>query len=285
MTKRPAFQFYPSDWRTDPGLRLCSLAARGLWADMLCLMHEAEPYGHLTLSDGREITGAMLARLVGEGSGEVADLLSELEDNSVFSRNDDGIIFSRRMVRDEAIRNARAAGGPLGAADGVKGKEHGAKGGRPKKQKPPLPETERGVSEPPPSSSSSSPTPSVEDDDVDARAIVDAEFEPIADVEALDPDGTPTFARQCAEAAGIAIVTPRAIATVIDLTRVWLAAGATSDEILTCIKQGVANATEPIHSLRYFDAAVRQTVARRRNGVAPTPRQPSGRRSPWVKRT
>lgn len=120
------------------------------------------------------------------------------------------------------------------------------------------------------------------EDDVDARAIIEAEFEPVADVDALDPDGTPTFARQCAEAAGLRIATPTAITTAIDLTRLWLTNGATQDEILTCIKQGVANAPEPIHSLRYFDAAIRQTVARRRNGVAPTPRRPTGRRSAWT---
>ena len=30
--KRPAFQFYPSDWRKDMALQSCSVAARGLWA-------------------------------------------------------------------------------------------------------------------------------------------------------------------------------------------------------------------------------------------------------------
>ena len=287
MTKRPAFQFYPSDWRTDPGLRLCSIAARGLWAEMLCIMHEAEPYGHLTLSDGREITIPMLARLVGESRGEVSELLDELGENGVFSRTEHDIIFSRRMVRDEAVRNARAAGGHLGAPHGEKGKAHGAKGGRPKKAKPPLLETERGDNLPPPSSSSSSSSsssPSVVEEDVDARASDEAEFEAIGDTDAIDADGTPTFARQCAEAAGVAIASPNAIRTAIDLTRTWRAAGAEPDEIIACIKQGVANAPEPIHSLRYFEAAIRQTVARRRNGVAPSPSRPTGKRSAWVKR-
>ena len=46
--KRPSFQFYPGDWLHDTGLRACSLAARGLWIDIVCFMHQAEPYGHLT---------------------------------------------------------------------------------------------------------------------------------------------------------------------------------------------------------------------------------------------
>jgi len=46
----PWMKFYPADWRSDPMLRLCSLAARGLWAEMICLMHEAEPYGSLLVN-------------------------------------------------------------------------------------------------------------------------------------------------------------------------------------------------------------------------------------------
>jgi len=45
--KRPAFQFYPGDWLEEGGLRASCLAARGLWVDMLCFMHQGEPYGHL----------------------------------------------------------------------------------------------------------------------------------------------------------------------------------------------------------------------------------------------
>jgi hypothetical protein len=64
MNKRPSFQFYPSDWRNDAGLRLCSISARGLWMDMMCLMHDGEPYGHLTVM-GRPIVPEQIARLVG----------------------------------------------------------------------------------------------------------------------------------------------------------------------------------------------------------------------------
>ena len=155
MTKRPAFQFYPSDWRTDPGLRLCSIAARGLWIEMLCLMHEGEPYGHLTVQ-GRQISSDMLARLVGEPPASVKKWLKELEENDVFSLSEEGVIFSRRMVRDEEVRERRAAGGEAGASHGKKGASHGVKGGRPRGKKPPSGDEERGVSKPPPSSSSSS---------------------------------------------------------------------------------------------------------------------------------
>jgi hypothetical protein len=118
--KRPSFQFYPGDWLQDTALRASSLAARGLWADMLCIMHQGRPYGHLTLpatgEDGhkevlRPILPPVLARMVGAGADDLQCLLDELESAGVFSRTSDGVIFSRRMVHDEKVREARASGG------------------------------------------------------------------------------------------------------------------------------------------------------------------------------
>ena len=162
MSRRPAFQFYPSDWRTDAGLRLCSIGARGLWIEMMTLMHDGEPYGHLTMQ-GRVIDNDMLARLVGENSGTIKKLTKELELNGVFSRTAEGVIYSRRMIRDEEVRERRAAGGQEGAEHGAKGASHGKKGGRPRNGKPPSDDEEGGIKtpldaeeKPPPSSSSPS---------------------------------------------------------------------------------------------------------------------------------
>jgi hypothetical protein len=112
--KRPAFQFYPRDWLTDSRLRACSPAARGLWADLLCVMHELDPYGHLA-RDGRPIPDAAVARQVGESLGSYRRLLKEIESHGVSSRTADGILYSRRMVRDERVRRVRALGGSLSA--------------------------------------------------------------------------------------------------------------------------------------------------------------------------
>ena len=43
--KRPSFQFYPGDWQANVKLRRCSLAARGAWIEVLCLLHGSDPYG------------------------------------------------------------------------------------------------------------------------------------------------------------------------------------------------------------------------------------------------
>jgi hypothetical protein len=108
--KRPAFQFYPGDWVREAGLQTCSLAARGLWIQMICLMHEGEPYGHLRFGT-KTISVEILARMVGETPALVRRLTAELEEAGVFSRLADGTMFSRRMVRDEHIRETRADGG------------------------------------------------------------------------------------------------------------------------------------------------------------------------------
>jgi DNA-binding Lrp family transcriptional regulator len=77
---------------------------------MLDLMHDGEPYGHLT-NNGVPMTVAELARTVGESPAKVKKWLKELEDKRVLSRTAEGVIYSRRMVRDEEIRRKRAEGG------------------------------------------------------------------------------------------------------------------------------------------------------------------------------
>jgi hypothetical protein len=45
--KRPSFQFYPADWLGNANLRRCTHAEKGVWIDVLCLMHDSEEYGVL----------------------------------------------------------------------------------------------------------------------------------------------------------------------------------------------------------------------------------------------
>jgi hypothetical protein len=105
--KLPSFQFYPGDWMKDPELRSVSLAARGLWIDMLSLMFECDRRGYLQLN-GKPVNADQLARMTGCSTGEVSHCLQELDDSGVFSRSDDGTIYSRRLVRDEKVRNQTA---------------------------------------------------------------------------------------------------------------------------------------------------------------------------------
>lgn len=104
MSKRtdPWFKFYPSDWRGESSLRAVSMAARGLWIEMLCLMHESEPRGHLLLN-GRPVTDAQLASLAGVPVDIAQALLGELETAGTFSRTRAGVIYSRRMRKDTSV--------------------------------------------------------------------------------------------------------------------------------------------------------------------------------------
>ena len=116
--KRPSFQFYPSDWLRDTALRSCSMGARGLWMDMICYMHEGNPYGYLKVGD-KVILASNLARMVGETLEVVQGWLHELQEANVFDI-DDGAICSRRMIRDENLRQKRSEGGKLGGNPALK---------------------------------------------------------------------------------------------------------------------------------------------------------------------
>jgi hypothetical protein len=145
-------KFFPSDWRADPKLRACSLAARGLWIEMVGLMHESNPRGFLRIN-GHPPNEIELARQVGAMPREVRAALTELRKNDVCSVTEDGVFFSRRLLR-EVRRSAangengakgaearwRDASGNHGETDGeLVGEHDGERGGEhrgPRSQKP-----------------------------------------------------------------------------------------------------------------------------------------------------
>jgi hypothetical protein len=116
-------KFYWSDWESDPALRLCSLAAQGFWMRMLCIASAHDPIGYVAVA-GRGLDETALARMTGCSGSEVTDLLGELDRNGVFSRDRQGRIFSRRMVKDArraaiARKNGKKGGNPtLGKHEG-----------------------------------------------------------------------------------------------------------------------------------------------------------------------
>ena len=109
-------KFYWSDWLSEPALRLCSYAARGLWMDMLCIAATHDPIGYVAVA-GRGLDETSIARMTGGQESEVSALLGELERNGVFSRDRQRRIYSRRMVSDarkvaEAKKNGKLGGNP-----------------------------------------------------------------------------------------------------------------------------------------------------------------------------
>ena len=132
MAKLPSFQFYPGDWMKDPSLRACSLATRGLWIDMLCLMHESSRRGYLQHPTSNPVTAAQLARMTGCATDEIDGLLQELETAGVCSRTEHGTYYSRRMVRDENKRKACSEAGKKGGNPTLMGRSKGGPKGRSK---------------------------------------------------------------------------------------------------------------------------------------------------------
>lgn len=115
VAKLPSFQFYPGDWMKDPALRACSLAARGLWLDLLCLMFECDRRGYLQIN-GKPMSLEQIARATGCSTDEASRGLQELESSGVFSRSEHGSIYSRRLVRDDQTRAARSEAGSIGGS-------------------------------------------------------------------------------------------------------------------------------------------------------------------------
>jgi len=135
--KQPWMRWYPADWRGDPRLRMCSLAARGLWADLISYMHEGEPYGHLVI-DGRVPSDGDIAALVGRPLSEVRKALAELRQRNVCSVDDGGALVSRRMIRDNEKAEKDRINGRGGGNPAIKPKHNGGvtQTIKPRSQKP-----------------------------------------------------------------------------------------------------------------------------------------------------
>ncbi len=111
MAKTHWDKFFWADWQADPAIHISSLAAQGLWMRMLCLAGQGGGYVKI---NGSAVQPEQLARLVGEPVELVAELLTELETNGVFSRDRHGTIYCRRMIRDAKKAKTARKNGKLG---------------------------------------------------------------------------------------------------------------------------------------------------------------------------
>jgi hypothetical protein len=110
---RPSLQFYPDDWLSETGLKMCSLAAKGLWIDMLCHMFKSEKRGQLIVN-GKVPTMQEVGKLVSIGEAEAKQLVDELLSYGVCESTETSILYNRRMVRDEQIRQSKIEAGRKG---------------------------------------------------------------------------------------------------------------------------------------------------------------------------
>lgn len=109
MQREPGFYFYTGDWLKDPLLRMCSKAAKGCFIDMLAILDGCPFRGVFVTAAGEPWTDLEIAAALGGDATENMAAITELLRNGVVSRNQRGAIFSRRMVRDQNLRERNAA--------------------------------------------------------------------------------------------------------------------------------------------------------------------------------
>lgn len=128
--KRPSFQFYPADWRSNANLGRCSFGARGAWLDVMCVLHDSdEQYGVVRwplkeLANSAKVPLALLRELVDKSVLKGADKGAMVQPFVYVPRSGrkDGtpvvliaeqpgpVWFSSRMVKDEHVRHIRGEG-------------------------------------------------------------------------------------------------------------------------------------------------------------------------------
>lgn len=113
-TKLPAFQFYPGDWRKDPGIQSLDYEARGVWFECLCFMHESGVRGRMCYPSGEPMDDAAIAQSLGIEEAKWKQIKSKLLARGVAHVNGDGAVYNKRMVEDEALRKKRAEAGRKG---------------------------------------------------------------------------------------------------------------------------------------------------------------------------
>ena len=117
MAKSPGFWFFTGDWMKDPELRFCSIFARGLLVDLLCILHEANEQGYASNPDGSARADEQIVDAISGGSREEKLAgLAELERSGVLSRDNRGVLFSRRVARLAEISKARKQNGSKGGS-------------------------------------------------------------------------------------------------------------------------------------------------------------------------
>ena len=117
MAKSPGFWFFTGDWMKDPELRFCSIFARGLLVDLLCILHEAKEQGYASNPDGTPRTDEQIVDAISGGSREEKLAgLGELERSGVLSRDNRGVLFSRRVARLAELSRERKQNGSKGGS-------------------------------------------------------------------------------------------------------------------------------------------------------------------------
>lgn len=105
-------KFFWQDWHGDDEVASCSLAAQGLWMRLLCRAARSTTPGHVLLNGRKPSTEELRDACRLKDPQEVIEaLLAELISKGVCDLTREGVIVSRRMVRDARRRQISSKGG------------------------------------------------------------------------------------------------------------------------------------------------------------------------------
>lgn len=113
MASFPWIKFYVNDWLSDPRLRSCSPATRGIWIDLLCSMHLLDRCGEVsgTIDQLARMancsTAEMATALIEFQTTKTADIFPPLENTEMLHVtlcNKIVTVKNRRMLREAKIR-------------------------------------------------------------------------------------------------------------------------------------------------------------------------------------
>lgn len=111
--KAPSFQFYPNDWLTDLGLTFSSYETKGVWIDLLCLMHNSEPYGFLSIK-GKLLDEKMIKKFINLSKSRFKIVWEELTELGMLKQDENGAFYNKRLVEDYELRAKRSVAGSQG---------------------------------------------------------------------------------------------------------------------------------------------------------------------------
>ena len=126
LRDQPYIPLYVQDYLTDEKLNSCSPATQGVYIKIICILHKQAEYGSLVLFKQKDKQNSSMclnfackfAKLLPFDQQTIFDALTELIDEGVLIVEGDKI-YQKRMVKDNAISEARSKAGKIGGGNPI----------------------------------------------------------------------------------------------------------------------------------------------------------------------
>lgn len=112
--KRPARQWYWGDWKKDMQVQSLDYETRGIWFELLSFLDDSEERGRLVNAFGQSMADDAAAQLLGVTPEKWKQTRSKLLESGTASEDEYGVLYNRRMAREEALSRTRSKSGSAG---------------------------------------------------------------------------------------------------------------------------------------------------------------------------